>query len=293
MRTDKKDKAVPAQKIGVIVIHGVGHQDVTRPTNSSELTFSRDMARRVRRKLGERGAHMAWREVVWSDILQKRQQSFFEDIRDKTGADAPRAFVMSALSDAAAYRKTADGSAAIYEQIHARVEMAMRDMQGDLGPDGPVLILAHSLGGHIISNYIYDLQKFAARTGQGRFGSPLQEMQTVAGLMTFGCNIPVFLFAHPQRDVVPIAFPGSHLTEEDQITTWWQNFYDKQDILSYPMGPAAPCYAKMVTDRALRDVPIHLGRPTIEGWDPLSHGSYWDDAELIAPVVHYINKMLA
>lgn len=292
MRANKKDMAVAARNIGVIVIHGVGQQGATRPTHSSELTFSRDMARRVRRKLGERATRLAWREVVWSDILQSRQQSFFEDIRDKTSTDAPRAFVMSALSDAAAYRKTADGSAAIYEQIHARVEMAMRDLEGDLGPDGPVLILAHSLGAHIISNYIYDLQKFATRTGQGRFGSPLQDMRTVAGLMTFGCNIPVFLFAHQQADIVPIAYPGSGLPENDQIMTWWQNFYDKQDILAYPMGPAAPCYARMVADRALRDVPIHLGRPVMEGWDPLSHGSYWDDAELIAPVVHYINKML-
>lgn len=281
-----------AERIGVIVIHGVGHKHSARPVNTAELTFSTDMARRVRRKLGARATQMAWREVVWSDILQHRQQTFFDDIRDKTSEDAPRAFVMSALSEAAAYRKTADGSAAIYEQIHARVEMAMRDLQADIGPDGPVLILAHSLGAHIISNYIYDAQKFAARTGRGRFGSPLQDMRTVAGLMTFGCNIPVFLFAHTQADILPIAFPGADLPAEDQIRTWWQNFYDKQDILAYPMGPAAPSYAQMVTDRQLRDVPIHLGRPATQGWDPLTHGSYWDDAELITPVVHYIDKML-
>ncbi len=284
---------MPADKIGVIVIHGVGHQHDARPATSSELTFSKDMARRVRRKLGERATNMAWREVYWSDILHGRQKAYFEDIRDKTSADAPRAFVMSALSDAAAYRKTADGSAAIYEQIHARVEMAVRDMETDIGPNGQILILAHSLGAHVVSNYIYDLQKFAMRSGQGRFGSPLQNMRTVAGLMTFGCNIPVFLFAHQLADIEPIAYPGSALPEDDQIMTWWQNFYDKQDILAFPMGPAAPCYAQMVADRQLRDVPIHLGAPVMEGWDPLSHGSYWDDAELITPVVHYINKILA
>lgn len=280
------------QKIGVIVIHGVGLKGQKRPADSSELTFSGDMARRVRRKLGAKAAHLAWREVVWSDILQERQQAFFADIRDKTSTDAPRAFVMSAMSDAAAYRKTADGAAAVYEQIHVRVEMTMRDMEADIGRDGPVLILAHSLGAHIVSNYIYDLQRFMGRTGAGRFGSPLQDMRTVAGLMTFGCNIPVFLFAHRQEEIVPIAYPGADLPEDVQIMTWWQNFYDKQDILAYPMGPVAPCYGQMVSERALRDVPIHLGRPVAQGWDPLSHGSYWDDAELIAPVVHYINKMM-
>lgn len=289
---NKKDITVPADKIGVIVIHGVGQEHHDRPADTANLTFSADMARRVRRKLGDRATRVAWREVFWSDILQRRQRAFFEDIRDKTSADAPRAFVMSAMSDAATYRKTADGSATIYEQIHARVETALRDMEDDIGPDSPVLILAHSLGGHVISNYIYDLQKFTKRTGEGRLGSPLQNMQTVAGLMTFGCNIPVFLFACPLAEIVPIDYPGTALPEDDQIVTWWQNFYDKQDILAYPMGPAAPGYAKMVTDRYLRDVPIHLGAPVKEGWDPLSHGSYWDDAELIQPVVHYIDKML-
>ena len=281
-----------AVKIGVIVIHGVGNQVHARPADSRELTFSKDLARRVRRNLGDRAADVAWREVFWSDILQGRQRAFFEAIREKTSADDRRAFVMSALSDSAAYRKTGEGSAPIYEQIHARVEAAMRELEEDIGPKGQVLILAHSLGAHVMSNYIYDLQRFAERAGQGRYGTPLQNMRTVAGLMTFGCNIPVFLFAYPRKDITPIAFPGVDLPEAQQIRTWWQNFYDKQDIMAYPMGPAAPRYAAMVADRQLRDVPIHLGGPVAEKWDPLSHGSYWDDAELIAPVVHYITKML-
>jgi hypothetical protein len=249
------------------------------------------MSRRVLRKLGKDAEDVSWREVVWSDIFRGRQRAYFETIRDKTSADAPRSFVMAALSDAAAYRKTADGSAAMYEQIHARIEIAVRDLEKDIGPDGAVLILAHSLGAHIISNYIYDLQQFKRRTSRGRFATPLQNMQTVAGIMTFGCNIPVFLFAYPPDDVVPIEYPGEALAKNAQIITWWQNFYDKQDIMAYPMGSAAPCYAKMVAERHLRDVPIHLGNPVSDGWDPLSHGSYWDDAELITPVAHYIAKM--
>lgn len=280
------------QKLGVIVIHGVGNQSGNRPATSGDRSFSEAMARRVLRKLGDNADDVAWREVHWADILQSRQRAYLEMIKNKTGADAARAFILSAMSDSAAYRKTADGSAAIYEQIHSRVEMAVRDIEIEIGSDGPILILAHSLGAHIVSNYIYDLQNFKRRAGAGRFASPLQNMETVAGLMSFGCNIPVFLFAHPMDDIIPIAFPGSALPEAKQIKTWWQNFYDKQDILAYPMGPSAPSYAAMVKDRSLRDVPVHLGAPVNDGWDPLSHGSYWDDAEMIAPVVHYIKKYL-
>lgn len=284
---------MPHQKIGVIVIHGVGSQGGARPKATDDLTFSEDMARRVRRKLANDADRIAWREVFWSDILQPRQQAYLNEIRDKTNADTPRGFVMSAMSEAAAYRKTTDGSAPLYEQIHSRLELAIRDIEADIGPDGQLLILAHSLGGHVISNYIYDLQRFESRTGERRFSSSLQNMRTVAGLMTFGCNIPVFLFGHRPDEVTPIGYPGVDLPNDQQIMTWWQNFYDKQDVLAYPLGPAAPCYAKMVSDRHLRDVPIHLGAPQMQSWDPLTHGSYWDDAELIAPVAHYIGKMLS
>lgn len=280
-----------SEPVGVIVIHGVGNKGAVFPVDTNELTFSKDMARQVRRKLGERGTAVAWREVSWSDILHHRRSAYLDDIRDKTSSDAARDFMMAALSDAAAYRKTADGPSSIYEQVHSRVEITIRDLEEDIGPNGQILILAHSLGGHVISNYIYDLQQFYARTGRGRFSSTLQNMRSVAGLMTFGCTIPVFLFAHRREDIRSIEYPGQDLAEDRQIKTWWQNFYDKQDIMAYPLGSAAPCYTQMVTARSLRDVPIHMGTPEVKGWDPISHGSYWDDAELITPVVHYINKM--
>ena len=111
--------------------------------------LSGGMAQRVARKLGKRAQDIIWREVTWADILQKRQREYLDLIRDKTGSDPARAFVLSALSDAASYRKVSDGSAAIYEQIHSRVELTMRALAAEIGPDGPVLILAHSLGAQL------------------------------------------------------------------------------------------------------------------------------------------------
>ena len=138
---------MPKNKIGVIVIHGVGSEGNVRPASSDELTFSAAMSRRVRRKLGEASLQVAWREVCWSDILSSRKQAYLADIMEKTSSNAARGFVMGAMSDVAAYRKTSDGAATIYQQIHARVEAAVRDIEADVGPNGQLLILAHSLGG--------------------------------------------------------------------------------------------------------------------------------------------------
>jgi len=68
----------------------------------------------------------------------------------------------------------------------------------------PVIILAHSLGGHIMSNYIWDMQK--PKNSLPDDLSSFERLEYLAGMITFGCNIPVFAFAH--RKIETIDFPG-------------------------------------------------------------------------------------
>lgn len=278
-------------KVGVIVVHGIGSQGNKQPGSTSDITFSKEMHKRVMKGLGGQGADVAWREVFWSDVLQGRQAAYLKKIKRKTGWDNVREFVMCNLSDAASYRQTPDGSDKTYEEIHKRIENCVRDMEGDVGPDGQIVVLAHSLGGHIMSNYIYDQQAHKRRTGQGMHSSALQNMTTISGLITFGCNIPVFVFSYPEEQIKPIAFPGSALPDKKHFRTWWYNFYDKQDILGYPLAETSPAYATLVKTRKLRDVPINAGG-LLTAWNPLSHNAYWRDSDLTDPVIRFIQNML-
>ncbi|KUJ85817.1 hypothetical protein AVO45_02225 [Ruegeria marisrubri] len=278
-------------KMAVVVIHGMGSQFSGAQQPSSVLTFSKELRKRVARFVGSDMGEVAWREIVWAHVLQGRQGEYLRRIKRRTGYDDVRSFVVRNLSDAASYRQTPDGTDQTYEDIHAEVDRVMEDVRRQVGNDAPVLLLAHSLGGHIMSNYIYDLQRHEARTGQTMYASPVRNMQTVAGIMTFGCNIPIFLFAYPEDSIKPIDPPNSALPAGLKFRTWWYNFFDKHDVLGYPMRDSAPAYDQLVASQQLRDVSINSGN-IFTSWNPFSHNGYWKDPDLYEPVGRMIRNML-
>ena len=84
----------------------------------------------------------------------------------------------------------------------------------------PLVVLAHSIGGHIMSNYIWDIQKKRPIVEPG--ANKFERMETLAGIITFGCKIPLFTFA--LKDIVPITLPGG---------VKWLNYFDPDDVLGY------------------------------------------------------------
>lgn len=276
--------------IGVLAIHGMGSQGRTAPPGTDQLSFSRDMHKRVASFIGGAMDRVAWREVFWADVLQPRQEAYLKSIKRRTDYDQLRAFVMCNLSDAASYRPTTDQNDRTYVRIHDRVDRTLSDLMGDVGPDAPILIVAHSLGAHIMSNFIYDQQAHLRRSGQPRFAAAMQNTQTVAGLITFGCNIPVFVFAYPPEDVRPIAFPGTALAPGLRFKTWWYNLYDRDDVLGYPLKDVGPHYAALHDSKALRDVPVNAGG-LLTSWNPASHTAYWKDEDVYKPVGRFIQNM--
>ena len=135
-----------------------------------------------------------------------------------------------------------------------------------------------------MSSYIYDLQKPRnRRAGTVKF----QQMQTVAGFITFGCNIPLFTFRFQKDDIKPIKFPGAGLSAANKDRARWLNFYDPDDVFGYPLKPINTAYRKVVN----KDIPINVGG-IISSWNPLSHGKYWTDNDFTKPVTKFINSFL-
>ena len=276
--------------IGVLVIHGMGSQGREAPPSTDTLTYSKEMHGRVASFIGGTMDRVAWREVFWADVLQSRQEAYLKAIKRKTDFDSLRGFVMCNLSDAASYRPTADQNDKTYERIHDRIDSTLADLAADIGSDAPILIVAHSLGGHIMSNFIYDQQAQVRRIGHGRFPAALQNTATVAGMITFGCNIPVFVFAYPAEDVTPFNYPGTALDPKLQFKTWWYNLYDRDDVLGFPLKDIGPKYAALSDAKGLRDVSVNAGG-LLTSWNPASHNAYWKDEDVYKPVGRFIQNM--
>ena len=148
------------------------------------------------------------------------------------------------------------------------------------GESVPLIVMAHSLGGHIMSNFIWDRQK-SPPAGLSDF----EKMKTLAGMVTFGCNIPLYTFAY--KKVVPIKFPAPGLKKPIRDKAKWLNFFDPDDILGWPLKPLSTGYREVVT----KDVPINVGG-WLASWNPASHSGYWTDNDFTKPVSRFIASLL-
>jgi hypothetical protein len=264
--------------LNILVIHGMGSQ---------EKYYSHPMRDEINSRLGPHLAgQVTWGEAYWADVLKTRQSEYLDDAKQKNDLDfiSMRRFMVNSVSDASAYRKSADKKDTVYDDIHAKVDKAMDGLDDPADPKRPLVVLAHSLGGHIMSNYIWDLQKpGAAAAGASDF----RRMKTLAGMITFGCNIPFFTFAFKKSEIKPITFPGSTLPQALREEARWYNFFDPDDILGYPLRSINFAYRKIVDN----DIAINVGGP-IASWNPLSHSRYWTDNDFTKPVASFLKKLL-
>jgi len=264
-------------EMGILVIHGTGHKDES---------FAEPVRRHVTRQaraLGIRPDRVAWQSVHWANILKHSRNEYLSRARLDNALDflPLREFIVSAFGDSAAYRPVDtqrhgyDPAADTYALIHQKVREAVTALHGALeSEDKPLMILAHSLGGHIMSNYFWDLHKTpdAEKQPSNRF----QRLDTLRAFITFGCSIPIFTFA--KKTPVPITLPEGAL---------WENYYDPADVLGYPLRAINQAFADTVS----RDFSIVVGGPLTK-WNPLSHNEYWTDADQTEPIAHHIHAIL-
>ena len=268
------------KRVAVLVIHGIGGQraDFAEP-------LIRGVNREVKR-LGADASAIAWQPVYWDDLLVPRQQAYLKRaLKDgRLNYQRLRQFVVSALGDAGAYRQRPSGMVAgatlgrTYERVHARIREQLSALyHGPLSERPlPLVLMAHSFGGHILSNYVWDSQQTPDRTL-----SAFERMHWLAGFITFGCNIPLFTFAVDKP--APIRFPAARLPARFKEKARWLNFYDPDDVLGWPLKPVSPAYARAVD----ADIRLQVGG-AVSGWTPAAHLLYWRDRRFARHVAEFL-----
>ena len=280
--------------LGALVVHGMGRQ---------QPGFADGLRAGVSEKLGESAGLIIWQEALWAPILEPRETALWEAMDrgvDPSGRPIRldwvrvREFVLHNFGDATAYQRDQHVESA-GQLIHQRVSNAIEMLQERLAdPSAPIIVLAHSLGGHIMSNYIWDRQHPPADPPPGQ---PLVPLPTLAGMITFGCNIPLFALAF--RDAKPIDLPGSAISDPALVAAVrWLNFLDRDDVLGWPLRPL---YEKDAADFSpaqrrtldhLEDYDISVGN-LLTGWNPAAHDYYWEDRGFVQRVADYFKTILA
>ena len=286
-------------KLGVLAIHGMGDQraDFADP-------MIRELSDRVA-KLGGDPATICWEPVFWADVLEARQTALLRELSagGKLDYGDLRHFMVHSVGDAIAYQQVpqARQQVNVYREIHRRVAECVkrlrrrtREGKPPSAPDVPIVVLAHSLGCHIMSNYVWDMQGAVKKKRKGAPRTPLERMESLAAIVMFGCNIALFTLAY--NEVKPIAFPPRALArhfpkgtppEAIKRAAQWVNYYDPDDVLAYPLKPLSAAYDRTVS----ADVAINVGSP-LASWNPMSHLQYWTDNDFTKPVAELIHQVL-
>ncbi len=272
------------KELACLVIHGIGRQN---PDFADGLVAGVSAQLQT---LGHDPEVVAWQSVYWDDILRPAQDAYLQVAYQAADLNARgiRTLLLHALGDAAGYRQLPSGRSRggeetiTYRRIHERVKAAVRSLYREplAGRPVPLVAVAHSFGGHILSNYIWDRQ----RRPDKRLSS-FERMNWLSGIITFGCNIPLFTFAC--TEVVPIRFPPPRLPAHLKPAARWLNFFDPDDVLSWPLKPINAAYADVVHS----DERIHVGGP-VTGRTPASHLAYWDDRRFAKQVAKFLDTLL-
>lgn len=268
-----------AGEIGVLVVHGMGEQ---KPTFAYPLIG--ELEKRLE-KMGVVPTRISWQHGYWADLLNQTETDLWERLRKNNDLDwrKVRRFFINAFGDAVAYRRSERDTKSIYQAIHDRMLGHLRALRIALGGrDAPLIVIAHSLGSVIMSDYTWNEQ---SGNDQQRGTTPLEKMETLSGFVTFGSNIPLFTLALPK--VESITFPPVGLPKPLADAARWLNFYDPDDVLGWPLKPLSPSYNKAVyADRA-----INVGN-VFTSWNPVSHSEYWTDDDFTKPTAELIAAIL-
>jgi hypothetical protein len=283
-------------KTSLITIHGMG---VTKPAYNAELVSS------LRKKLKTLLNDVSVQSVYYQDLLQTNEAAVWTACQDQVHYDDLRKFLLYGFADAAGLESRKEDLQSVYEMSQRKIADAFLAGRDAMGTNGPLVIIAQSLGCQVISNYIYDAQKaIKARAGLPNASYPTagmwqkkyvedgswsdEKLRFAAGssintIFTTGCNMPIFVAAHKQMQIVAIEKPNDDFE--------WHNYFDPDDVLGWPLRPLSDGYRELVQDHS-----INSGSGAInwilKSWNPLSHTTYWTDGDVVMNLAKRLSFLL-
>lgn len=254
-------------KIAVIIVHGLGIQK-----KDYAEAFIKKLKEAYAKVSGQSGEHLMIEAVHWADVFASRELELERNIIKpyKLRYRHLRRYVIHHLADAVAYQPV-ESEAQNYEAVHMTVSESLHRLTKSAGPTAPLCVISHSMGTVIASNFFYDLQ-FSARGHRLVVDptSPLERGETLALFYSLGTTLPLWSLRYRDFDK-PIQVPSERLNHyHRRLDGEWVNFYDKDDILGYPLQGVDPAYRTVVRE----DVPVNVG-PWWKSWNPLCHSGYF------------------
>ncbi|MEB6368992.1 hypothetical protein SB6412_02617 [Klebsiella pasteurii] len=282
------------KKAALITIHGMGKTDPT---------YADAFFKKINKKLGSRSENLHTDKIYYQKILQDNEDLVWGRVMKNVRWLDLRQFILFGFGDAAGLEAKKDSTKSVYTKAQAEIGKVILNTFDQIEPGAPVFIIAQSLGCQVASCYFWDAQEYlkenTVTAGIWKSKKDLEfhinnnmeleseKIKFLAGnrfnyFYTTGCNIPIFVAAHATEEILPIK-PNSSFV--------WKNYYDKDDVLGWPLENLSDEYGSVV-----KDYPINAGDGPFgwigKSWNPMSHTQYWEDDDVLEPLVENIKKYL-
>lgn len=290
-------------KIAVAIVHGICVGNEFDQEESSKYTDGMAQALKLKlaeiaRQSGSEDQKLEWADsklaisaINWTPVLRDERKNLYEKlgVNQLDSFFGLREFIFQAIADSLTYQVTQAKIDDLwsYDGIHRCFANSLNSLAKEdcAGSDAPLCIISHSLGTVITSNYIYDLQAKKAQIDIG--DTPLEKGETLTSVYTLASQIPFWSLRHPNFNR-PIKVPSKKLNQYyPDLRGEWINFFNKSDIMGYPLKSLNEAYSKAVT----KDQEVNDGG-LLESWNPLSHCSYWTSQSVIETIAAGLNNIL-
>lgn len=242
-------------------------------------------------RAGQNPELLAHDTVDWYGPLQEQQELIMlrmKKAKIRLRSNLTRQLIITNIGDLINYGGKPGFPHFGYEQTHELVHQTILNLKRQLHDHAPLLIIATSMGTEIINDYIRDRQtaKKAGKVDPMGY-SPFERFETLTGLFTLGNNLPIFAASQHVDEIHPIDFPSPHLSPELQRVAVWENYYDKNDAMGYPIKPLNRHFEN---NSKLKDKQINIGG-VLTFWNTFSHFGYWRSRRLVRRIASYIEKL--
>ncbi|NIY85227.1 hypothetical protein [Vibrio hepatarius] len=264
-----------SKEIAVITLHGMGDY---------KPSYFDGLRKKLIKSLQDDWSKVAFIPVQYQPILQNNQNDIWQKMnRYPLDGAILRRFLLFGFSDAGSLEHSARSKVSDqYVQVQLEIIRALDEAYLKLGDSNkPVVIVAQSLGCQVISNYIWDSQNDLG-VFNGLEPDAVQDVKkfrrlgSCVYLLTTGCNIPMFV-----GGLKPIK-PIRKISDDFK----WENYFDKDDVLGWPLSPLSDEYGELVDDHAINAGGIFTS------WTPWSHGKYWTDKNVTKPLIKKIKAYI-
>lgn len=259
-----------SKKIIILAIPGIGTKKV-----GFSAEFEKDVRRFVNPEVRDHVKIIEARPFSITEV-DDNQESLFRrlDAANKLGGVLSlRRFVLEAFGDGVTFERDGCNPESNYYKIHTYLKSKIEEVNALLNSGDIFVIVAASMGAHILSTYMWD-----ADHGKGIFSTipatDIQKLENLSHLSTIGCNIPLFVSGFPESKIVAINKPNANFT--------WHNYYDRDDVLGWPLRQLSPSYNDLVSDFEI-NTGLYVG----------SHVKYWDDNDFTKPFCAQLNHLFS